>query len=231
MSSGTLYIVSTPIGNLKDITYRAVEILSSVDLILCEDTRRTKVLCREYGINVPLKSYYNYVEESRTEEILPLLFEGKNVALVSDSGTPGISDPGYLIIRKCVDNKIKVVPVPGPTAFVSAVVCSGLPLNKILFLGFLPRKTGQIEKIFQKYFLDDITLVFYESPYRIKKTLEVLRTIFKEAEVYCVLGRELTKVYEEFIKGKIKEIYDKIKDITFKGEVVGILYRGKYYES
>ncbi|MCS7228100.1 MAG: rRNA small subunit methyltransferase 1, partial [Endomicrobia bacterium] len=138
LQTGTLYIVSTPIGNLEDITYRAVKILSSVDLILCEDTRKTKILCTKYNIKTPLRSYYSYIEEKRIKEIIPYIKQGHNVAVVSDSGTPGISDPGFLIVKECIEENIKISPIPGPTAFVAAVVCSGLPLDKILFLGFLP---------------------------------------------------------------------------------------------
>ncbi|MCS7230530.1 MAG: 16S rRNA (cytidine(1402)-2'-O)-methyltransferase [Elusimicrobiota bacterium] len=222
--SGTLYIVSTPIGNLEDITYRAVKVLSSVDLVLCEDTRRTKILCSHYDIKTPLKSYYTYIEEKRVKEIIPYIKQGHNVALVSDSGTPGISDPGFLIIKECVEEGIKVVPILGPTAFIGAVVGSGLPLEKILFLGFIPKKIGKIRKLFESIKnLKGVTIVFYESPHRIKRTLEILVTIFPQ-DTKCVLAREITKVFEEFIRGSIKSVYERICSGEIRGEIVVVLY-------
>jgi len=221
---GILYVVSTPIGNLKDITYRAVEILSSVDLILCEDTRRTKILCSQYNIKTPLKSYYSYIEQKRIKEIIPYIKQGHNVALVSDSGTPGISDPGFVIIKECIDEKIRVSPIPGATAFVSAAICSGFPLEKILFLGFIPKKVGKIKKLFENLkLLKDTTVVFYESPQRIRRTFETLLTIF-EPNIECILAKELTKIYEEFIRGSIKEVFEKISNTNIKGELTVVLY-------
>lgn len=222
---GILYVVSTPIGNLEDITYRAIKVLSSVDLILCEDTRRTKILCSHYNINKPLKSYYSYIEEKRVKEIVPYIKQGHRVALVSDSGTPGISDPGFLIIRECIEENIKVVPIPGATAFVSAVVSSGFPLEKILFLGFIPKKVGRIQKLFEKIkTIENATIVFYESPQRIKNTLEILNKIFP-SETKCVVAREITKVYEEFIRGSIRDVYEKILKRQIKGECTVVLYK------
>lgn len=219
-----LYIVSTPIGNLEDITYRAVKVLSSVDLILCEDTRRTKILLTHYGIQKPLKSYYNFIEEKRIKEIIPYIKQGHSVALVSDSGTPGISDPGFLIINECIKNNINVTSIPGPTAFISAAVCSGLPLNKILFLGFIPKKEMKIKKIFESLInLKDTTIIFYESPKRIKKTIDILKTIFPE-NTRCVVAKELTKVYENFLRGTIKEISQILNSVKIKGEFVVLIY-------
>ncbi len=221
---GTLYVVATPIGNLKDISFRAIEILSSVDLILCEDTRRTKILCSHYNINTPLKSYYSYIENKRIEEIVPYIKQGHNVALVSDSGTPGISDPGFLIVKKCIEENIPLSPIPGPAAFVSAVVCSGLPLEKILFLGFVPKKFGKIKKIFENVkLLSNITIVFYESPKRIKNTLQILVEIFGE-NIQCVLAKEITKIYEEFIRGTLKEVLEKVSLTELKGEFVVLFH-------
>lgn len=223
MKEGILYIVSTPIGNLEDITLRAIKILSSVDLILCEDTRRTKILCSHYNINTSLKSYYSYIEEKRVKEIIPYLKEGHSVALVSDSGTPGISDPGFIIVKECIKENIKVVPIPGPTAFVSAVVASGLPLDKFLFLGFIPKKAGKIIKLFESLkCLRKTTVIFYESPHRIKKTIGMLINIFGE-NTRCVLARELTKIYEEFIRGSLKEVLEKLPAEP-KGEFVVMFY-------
>lgn len=221
---GLLYIVPTPIGNLEDITYRAIKILNSVDLILCEDTRRTKVLCQHYGINVPLKSYYNYIEHRRTQEIIPFIKQGAKVALVSDSGTPGISDPGYLIIKECIDNGIKVIPLPGAVAFVTAAVGSGCPLNKIVFLGFLSKKVGKIEKVISDFLVEGTTIIFYESPKRVLKTLQVISKILNQKKVFCVIARELTKVYEEFIRGELAEVCQKLKNQEIKGEIVVIIF-------
>jgi len=224
INTGVLYVVSTPIGNIEDITYRAVKILSEVDLILCEDTRRTKILLNYYNIAKPLKSYYSYIEEKRIKEIIPYLKQGHNVALVSNAGTPGISDPGFLIIKECIKNEIKVMPIPGATAFVSAVVCSGLPLEKIFFIGFLPKKVGKIKKLFEQVkLLNNTTVVFYESPHRIRRTFEMLLSSFGK-EVKCVIARELTKVYEEFIRGTIEEVYKKISLVEPKGEFTVMIY-------
>lgn len=221
---GILYVVATPIGNLEDITYRAVKILSTVDLILCEDTRRTKILCLHYNINKPLKSYYSYIEQKRVKEIVPYIKQGYNVALVSDSGTPGISDPGFLIIKECIKENIKVVPIPGPTAFVAAAVVSGFPLEKILFLGFIPKKVGKIVKLFNEVkSLKETTIIFYESPQRIKRTLEILKTIFSD-NIKCVIAREITKFFEEFIRGELKDVYKKISEKEIKGELVVLIY-------
>ncbi len=221
---GKLYIVSTPIGNLEDITFRAIKVLSTVDLILCEDKRRTKILCSHYNINTPLKSYYSYIEQKRVQEIIPYIKEGHDVALVSDSGTPGISDPGFLIVKNCIEENIPVSPIPGPTAFVSAVVCSALPLDRMLFLGFIPKKEGKIKKLFEYVKgLKKTTVIFYESPKRIKKTLQILIELFGE-NIRCVLARELTKIYEEFIRGNLKEVFEKISSVEPKGEFVVMLY-------
>ena len=224
MLEGLLYVIATPIGNLEDITYRAIKVLNSVDLILCEDTRRTKVLCQKYGIGVPLKSYYSYIERRRTEEIVPYIKQGKNVALVSDSGTPGISDPGYLIIKACIENNIKIVPLPGAVAFITAAVGSGCPLNKIIFLGFLSKKVGKIEKIILEISSEGATIIFYESPNRLVKTLELVSKILIQKKVFCVVARELTKVYEEFVRGSLEEVYQKLKAQRIKGEIVVILH-------
>lgn len=222
--NGILYVVSTPIGNLEDITYRAVKVLSYVDLILCEDTRRTKILCSHYNIKKPLKSYYSYIEQKRVNEIIPYIKEGHSVALVSDSGTPGISDPGFLIIRECINENIKVVPVPGATAFVAASVVSGLPLERILFIGFIPKKIKKIVKLFTEIkCLKNTTIVFYESPQRIKRTLEILKTVFSN-ETKCVVAREMTKIFEEFIYGSLQEVYEKISLRNLKGELVVLIY-------
>ncbi|MCX7957229.1 MAG: 16S rRNA (cytidine(1402)-2'-O)-methyltransferase [Endomicrobia bacterium] len=221
---GKLFIVSTPIGNLEDMSFRAVNLLNSVDLILCEDTRRTKVICNKYNIKTPLKSYYSYIEKQRTEEIIPFIKNGKNVALVSDSGTPSISDPGFLVVKECIKSGISVSHIPGPTAFVSALVCSGLPTERVIFLGFTPKKVGKIQKLFNEIkVLRGTTIVFYESPYRVVKTLNILLTVFNPY-VQCVLAREITKVFEEFIRGSLKEIYELVSKRNIKGECVILIY-------
>jgi len=221
---GVLYVVSTPIGNLEDITFRAIKILSSVDLILCEDTRRTKILCSHYNIRTQLKSYYSYIEQKRVKEIIPYIKQGHNVALVSDSGTPGISDPGLLIIKECIRENIRVIPIPGPTAFVPAVVCSGLPLDKVLFLGFIPKKVGKIKKLFNEIkVLKKTLIVFYESPLRIKQTLQLLKDMFG-ANTACVIAKEITKLYEKFMYGTLDEISTKLSAEQLKGEYVIMIY-------
>ncbi|MCK4532198.1 16S rRNA (cytidine(1402)-2'-O)-methyltransferase [bacterium] len=217
-SFGTLYIISTPIGNLEDITLRALRILKEVNLIAAEDTRHTRKLLSHYNIHVPLTSYHQHTHKNKTNSLITFLKEGKNIALVSDCGTPGISDPGTFIIKEAITRKIKVIALPGPSALICALTISGLPTNGFLFLGFLPRKKGKIKKELNKAFLCEKTLIFYESCYRINKTLEILREEIGQAQL--VLARELTKKFEEIIRGKIDEVIEKIKDRPLKGELV-----------
>ncbi len=221
--SGKLYIVATPIGNLDDITFRAIETLKNVDLIACEDTRRTKILLEKYGIAKNLVSYYNYNERQRAEELLRELKSGKNIALVSDSGTPGISDPGYVIIKRAIQENITVVPIPGATAFVCALVASGLPMDEFIFVGFLPHKKGRKTKL-EKLSQEERTIVIYESPHRILKTLNELIQCFGDREI--AVAKELTKVHEEFFRGKISEVLKKLTPDKIKGEFV-IVVSGK----
>jgi len=221
--SGKLYIVATPIGNLDDITFRAIETLKNVDLIACEDTRRTKILLEKYGIAKNLVSYYNYNERQRAEELLRELKSGKNIALVSDSGTPGISDPGYVIIKRAIQENITVVPIPGATAFVCALVASGLPMDEFVFVGFLPHKKGRKTKL-EKLSQEERTIIIYESPHRILKTLNELIEYFGDREI--VVAKELTKVHEEFFRGKISEVLKKLTPDKIKGEFV-IVVSGK----
>lgn len=216
---GKLYIVSTPIGNLEDITLRALRILKEVDIIVCEDTRRTQILLNHYNIKKPLLSYYSYNEIKRIKTIFNILQEGKNIALVSDSGTPGISDPGAVLIKKAIESGYTVESIPGPSAFVSALVCSGLATNGFVFLGFLPRKENKIKKIISESMKLGKTIIFYESPYRIKKTVELCRNIFGN-NAQCVIAREITKKFEEYIRGKLDEIYQMISQNNIKGELV-----------
>jgi 16S rRNA (cytidine1402-2'-O)-methyltransferase len=220
---GTLYIVSTPIGNLNDITFRAVEVLKQVDLIACEDTRRTKILLEKFGLAKNLISYYNYNERQRAEEIIRELKSGKNVALVSDSGTPGISDPGFVLIKRAIEENITVIPIPGPTAFVCALVGSGLPMDEFVFVGFLPHKKGRKTKL-KKLSEEERTIILYESPHRLIKTLNEILEIFGDIEI--AVAKELTKIHEEFFRGKISEVLKKLTPDKIKGEFV-IVISGK----
>ncbi|MFN3134594.1 MAG: 16S rRNA (cytidine(1402)-2'-O)-methyltransferase [Candidatus Kryptonium sp.] len=221
--AGKLYVVSTPIGNLDDITFRAVEVLKSVDLIACEDTRRTLILLEKFNIAKKLVSYYNYNERQRTEELISHLKSGKNIALVSDSGTPGISDPGYILIRRAIEENIQVIPIPGPTAFVSALVVSGLPMDEFVFVGFLPHKKGRKTKL-QKLAQEERTIILYESPHRLLKTLNEILEIFGDREI--TIAKELTKVHEEVFRGRISEVLNKLTPDKIKGEFV-IVISGK----
>jgi len=217
-----LYIISTPIGNLKDITLRALDLLKEVDVILAEDTRRTGMLLKEYDIKVDNIYSYNDVNKvKRTKKSIEELKKGKDVALVSDAGTPGISDPGFYLIREAVREDIKVVPIPGACALIAGLVGSGLPTDKFEFYGFVPKKKGK-----KKKFLEDLeknkTVVFYESKYRILKTLKLMNEVMPERKI--AIGRELTKKFEEFIRGKVKSVYKDLKDKEIKGEMVVVVY-------
>ncbi len=221
--AGKLYVVSTPIGNLDDITFRAVDTLKNVDLIACEDTRRTLILLEKFGIAKKLVSYYNYNERQRAEELISLLKSGKNIALVSDSGTPGISDPGYTLIKRAIEEDIQVIPIPGPTAFVSALIISGLPMDEFVFVGFLPHKKGRKTKL-QKLAQEERTIVLYESPHRLLKTLNEILETFGDREI--AIAKELTKVHEEVFRGKVSEVLNRLTPDKIKGEFV-IVISGK----
>jgi len=205
----TLYIVATPIGNLKDITFRAVEILKSADCILCEDTRTTKVLLNEYDIHVPMMSYHAQSALSRADEIIAMLKDGKNLALVSDAGTPCISDPGSallaLVRKECVEAEVSIVPIPGASAFVALLSAGGLNTSEFVFLGFLPHKKGR-ETLFKEIATSPRTMVFYESPHRIMKTLTSLTGALADSSRKVVVGRELTKLFEQIISGTPSEV-------------------------
>ncbi len=214
----SLYIVSTPIGNLEDISLRALRILKEVDLIACEDTRRTRKLLTYYNIHTPLTSYYQHNRVRKTQVLSKLLKEGKKIALVSDAGTPGISDPGFLIIDRAISEGFEVVPVPGPSALITAIVVSGLPTNGFVFLGFLPRKKGKIRKELEKAGLLGKTVVFYESPFRIQNTLDIVHEVLGNCRV--VVARELTKKFEEIIRGNLEDVITELKGRKIKGELV-----------
>jgi 16S rRNA (cytidine1402-2'-O)-methyltransferase len=219
MSNGTLYLVPTPIGNLEDITFRALRILNSVDSIICEDTRQTVKLLNHFEIKKPLISFYTYNQPRRIPEIIRDLCAGKNFALVSDSGMPNISDPGYLLVDEALKNNILIVPLPGPNAALTALIASGLPTHSFIFLGFLKKKSGKIKKELAKAAESGCTIIFYESPYRVRKTLGLCAEIFP-ASTKVVVARELTKIYEEFARGTLAEINIKLGEKEPKGEYV-----------
>jgi 16S rRNA (cytidine1402-2'-O)-methyltransferase len=215
---GALYIVATPIGNLEDITLRAIRILKEADLIACEDTRHTKKLLNHYGITAPTTSYFEHNKFAKGDFLIRQLEEGKNIALVSDAGTPGISDPGYNLVVAAVEKDIAVVPIPGPSAAIAALCASGLPTDRFLFLGFLPQKDGKKRKVLESLVQEPATLVFYESPFRVKKTLKLAREVLGDRR--AVLAHELTKVHERFFRGRIGELLTQEADLVDKGEWV-----------
>ena len=219
-----LYIVPSPIGNLADITYRAIEILRTVDLILAEDTRTSSVLLNHYGINKPLSPYHQHNEHKIVAHLADQLAAGKTIALITDAGTPGISDPAFLLVRECVKNNIEVQCLPGATAFVPALVNSGLPINSFCFEGFLPLKKGR-QTMLKKLAMEERTMVFYESPMRLLKTLSNFIEYFG-AERQCCVSRELTKKFEENKRGTLLEVYDHFNQKPVKGEIV-IVVAGK----
>jgi len=215
---GKLYIVPTPIGNLKDITFRAVEVLKSVDFILAEDTRTSGKLLKHFEISTPLQSHHMHNEHKMVERLIQKLKEGSTLALISDAGTPAISDPGFLITRACIENDIEVDCLPGATAFVPALVNSGLPNDKFVFEGFLPVKKGRQTRL--TILAEEIrTMVFYESPHKLIKTLTDFCNYFGEDRPISV-SRELTKLYEETIRGTAKEVLEHYSRKPPKGEIV-----------
>jgi 16S rRNA (cytidine1402-2'-O)-methyltransferase len=218
---GTLYVVSTPIGNLEDITLRALRVLKEVDLIAAEDTRRTRQLLTHYGIHKPLISYHEYNRRMREKTLLQELREGKSIALVTDAGTPGISDPGEDLVRGAIQESIPLVPIPGPAALVSALSVSGLPTGSFLFYGFLPSKAAARKKWLSSLQGRPETLVFYESPRRLSSLLKDAAQILGDRRV--VVAREMTKVYEEVYRGTISEVLDQLGEEEVKGEVTVIL--------
>ena len=219
-----LFLVPTPIGNLKDITYRAVEILGSVDLILAEDTRQTRKLLSHFNISTPLQSHHMYNEHKSAESICSKILGGQTIALVSDAGTPGISDPGFLLVRTCVEKDIPVETLPGPTALIPALVNSGLPCDRFCFEGFLPPKKGKNKRL-TALEEETRTMVFYESPYRLVKTLDELAIHLGSERNACV-SRELSKIYEENIRGSLSFLSQYYTEKPPKGEIV-IVVAGK----
>lgn len=213
-----LYLVPSPIGNLADITFRAIEVLKSVDLILAEDTRTSSVLLRHYNIRKALTAYHQHNEHRILQHLAEQLSTGKTMALLTDAGTPGISDPAFLLVRECVKKDIKIECLPGATAFVPALVNSGLPINRFVFEGFLPLKKGR-QTLLKKLAIEERTMVFYESPMRLLKTLEHFKEYFG-TERQCCVSRELTKVFEENKRGTLQEVCDHFKEKNIKGEIV-----------
>ena len=219
-----LYIVPTPIGNLKDITLRALDVLKEADLILAEDTRTTSHLLNHYQVTKPISPYHQHNEHKVLQHLIDQLLAGKKMALVTDAGTPGISDPAFLLIRECIKNDIKTECLPGATAFVPALVNSGIPSNRFVFEGFLPLKKGR-QSLLKSLVEEQRTMIFYESPLRLVKTLEEFIQFFGEHRQCCV-SRELSKMFEENKRGSLKEVTDYFKQKSVKGEIV-IIIQGK----
>jgi 16S rRNA (cytidine1402-2'-O)-methyltransferase len=225
LTPSTLYLVATPIGNLEDITLRALRTLKECDLIAAEDTRRTGVLLKHFGISKPMVSYFQFNETKRSEEIIERLRRGEKIALVTDAGSPGISDPGEKVVNATIAAGFRVEPVPGPSALVAALTASGLPTDEFHFIGFLPHKSGQRRKKLESLGEIGGTLVLYESPYRIEKLLGELKEIFPERLV--VLARELTKKFEEFLRGNPAELLEQLQKRSIKGEFVVMVAEGE----
>ena len=219
--SGNLYLVATPIGNLEDITLRAINTLKEVDLIAAEDTRHTLKLLNHLKINKTLISYYKETEKIKSEILIEKLLEGKNIALVSDAGTPAISDQGEEIVKKAIANGINIIPIPGACAFINAIICSGFTTKEFIFVGFLSKNTKDKKEKLKELKNENKTLIFYESPHKIKSTLEDIAEILGNREI--VIARELTKIHEEFIRGKVLDILEEQQEM--RGEFV-ILVKG-----
>lgn len=218
--AGTLYLVATPIGNLEDITYRAVKVLGTVDLIAAEDTRKTKILLDHYGISKPMLSYFSYNERQRTPQLIEKLQQGQSVALVSDAGTPGISDPAYRLVQAALAAMIPIIPIPGPSAFISALIVSGLPTDRFVFEGFLPIKKGRKTKL-ESLRNEARTIIIYESPHRVLKTLGEIQSVFGDRKV--VVARELTKKFEEIVRGPMSSVLAELTGKPTRGEYVLVI--------
>jgi len=219
-----LYIIPTPIGNLRDLTYRSQDLLQEADLILAEDTRTSSVLLKHYGIQKPITPYHQHNEHKVLSHLIDQLKEGKKMALITDAGTPGISDPAFLLVRECIQHDIEVQTLPGATAFVPALVNSGLPMTRFSFEGFLPQKKGRMTAL-KNLSEEERTMIFYESPFRLTKTLNEFIQYFG-AERRCSVSRELTKKFEETIRGSLQEVHDHFTQHPPKGELV-IVVGGK----
>ncbi|MBA7651181.1 Ribosomal RNA small subunit methyltransferase I [subsurface metagenome] len=219
--SGDLYVVATPIGNLEDLTFRALRTLGEVSVIVCEDTRRTRKLLNKYSIKKKLISYYHPKENQKIPQIISLLKQGKNVALVTDSGTPGISDPGYPLIREAITQGIKIIPIPGPAAITAALSVAGLPTHRFLFLGFLPPKKEATKKLLVSLKNEKATLVFYLPTRKLLSFLDLTRETIGNRQI--VIAREMTKIYEEFLRGTTEELLKKLEEKKLKGEATVLI--------
>ena len=224
MTPGTLYLVATPIGNLADITHRALQVLKDVDLIACEDTRHTHKLLSHYGITTKTISYHEHNEQQRASELIERLRQGMNIAVVSDAGTPSISDPGFRLVRAAIENDIVVVPVPGPSALVTALIAAGLPTDEFFFAGFLPSRTSARRARLTELQAVPGTLIFYEAPHRLAETLKDAHEILGERE--AVVARELTKLHEEIRRGRLSALTaDYTEKTDIRGEIVVLIDR------
>jgi len=223
-AGGRLYLIPTPLGNLKDVTLRSLEVLQSVDFILCEDTRTSSKFLSHYNIQKAVSPYHQHNEHKIVQHLIEQLSGGRTIALITDAGTPGISDPAFLLVRECIKNNIKVETLPAATAFVPALVNSGLPINRFVFEGFLPLKKGR-HTLLTQLSEEERTMIFYESPLRLVKTLAELIQYFG-SERNCSVSRELTKMFEENARGTLQEVHDHFQTKTVKGEIV-IIVQGK----
>lgn len=223
METGKLYVVGTPIGNLEDITFRALRVLKEVSVIAAEDTRHSKKLLTHYEIHTPLTSYHDYNKEEKSEILLQRLREGKPIALLCDAGTPTICDPGFYIIRKAIQSGVPVIPIPGPTALITALSVSALPPDRFIFEGFPPRKKGARQRWLESLQLEKRTIIFYESIHRVIACLSDVKDTLGDRNI--VLAREITKTYEEFLRGKISEVLLQLGGKTIRGEIT-ILVEG-----
>ena len=222
--TGILYICGTPIGNLEDITLRALKILKEVNLIAAEDTRHTKKLLNHYQINTKVTSYYEYNKFKKAPYLVEILKNGQDIALVSDAGMPGISDPGYVLINLALKNNIRIIPIPGVSALITALVVSGLPTDKFVFEGFLPRKIKERKRYFKSIENEERTIIFYETPHRLKRALKDMLDVWGDRKI--VIARELTKMYEEIIRGKLSHVLSEIDSKEIKGEIALVVQGG-----
>lgn len=225
MPAGTLYIVATPIGNLEDMTFRAVRVLGEVDLIAAEDTRHTRKLLTHFGISRPLVSYFDHNQQIKGQQIIAALAEGRNVALVSDAGTPCISDPGYQLVRDAAAAGVAVIPLPGGCAAIAALSASGLPTDEFTFVGFLPNRQGKRRERLSALAAEPRLLVFYEAPHRLAATLSDMADLFGDRN--AVVARELTKIYEEIARGRLPELASRFTETPARGEVVILVAAGE----
>lgn len=221
MTPGTLYVVATPIGNLEDVTLRALRVLKEVELVACEDTRRTRTLLTHFGIHVPVTSYFEHNKLTKGPAILRTLSEGKSVALVTDAGTPGISDPGFLLVKAARESGVTVVPVPGPSAVVAALSAAGVPADRFTFEGFLPVKPGRRLHRLEALRALEMTVVCYESPHRILASLEAVARVFGDREI--VAAREMTKQFEEIVRGTARQLAERFAAGPVRGEFTLII--------